>query len=120
DLSNVWMLIDVYERDMGRVRVGQDAQLSLAAYPGEVFPGKVTFLYPTVDAATRTLKVRVELLNPALRLRPGMYGEVALATAITAAAAVLTVPADALIHTGDTQYVFVARGAGHFDPGRVK
>jgi membrane fusion protein, copper/silver efflux system len=117
DLSTVWVLADVYESEIGRVKVGQQAQLELAAWPGESFPGRVTFIYPALNTGSRTLQARIELRNPGLKLRPGMYGDVALA--LDAAEAV-TVPRNALVDTGELQYVFVSKGQGRFSPRRVR
>jgi Cu(I)/Ag(I) efflux system membrane fusion protein len=122
DLSRVWALVDVSERDAGRVQVGQDATVTLVAYPREPVSGKITFLYPTIDPATRTLRVRIELDNPDLRLRPGMVGTVDLAAAAAAAdagAPAVVIPAEALADTGEAQYVFLARDGGRFEPRRV-
>jgi Cu(I)/Ag(I) efflux system membrane fusion protein len=116
DLSNVWVQIDVYARDLGRIEVGQTALVELeggAAPPAE---GRVTYLYPTSDAATRTTRVRVELANPDLRIRPGLFATVRIqATPILG----VVVPFDAVVDTGDQQYCFVARGGGRFEPRRV-
>lgn len=121
DLSTVWAVAEVHEGDVGRVRVGQRATLTLGAYPGETFAGKVQFLAPVVDPATRTMRVRVELRNPAdgsgPKLRPGMYGELALDLQATSA---LFVPAEAVVDTGDVQYVFVATTPGRFEPRRIQ
>jgi membrane fusion protein, copper/silver efflux system len=116
DLSRVWVLADVYEHEVARVKVGQAAALALAAYPGETFAGKVGFVYPSLDPATRTLRVRLELANPEGRLKPGLYGEV---TIQTDRAEALVVPADAVVDTGSVQYVFVALPGGRFEPRRV-
>jgi Cu(I)/Ag(I) efflux system membrane fusion protein len=99
------------------VKVGQRAVLELPAYPGERFSGKVTFIYPALAAGSRTLQARVEFRNPGLKLRPGMYGDVTLALGDQSA---IVVPADALVDTGEVQYVFVSKGAGRFEPRRVR
>lgn len=117
DLSSVWILADVYEAELARVRVGQQARLELAAYPGRPFHGIVEFLYPALDPATRTLRVRLRFPNPRLALRPGMYGDVHLAIPTGMA---LVVPREAVVDTGDVQYVFVAREGGRFEPRRVR
>jgi Cu(I)/Ag(I) efflux system membrane fusion protein len=116
DLSTVWVVADVYEYEMARVRVGLDAKLALAAYPSQKFTGKVSFLSPTVDPGTRTLRVRIELPNKDLRVRPGMYGDVYLATEQLSG---LVVPAEAVVDTGETQYLFVAKEGGRVEPRRV-
>jgi len=117
DLSTVWVLIDVYESDITRVRVGQQAAFELRAYPGRQFLGKVGFIYPALDTGSRTLQARVELRNPSLELRPGMYGDVILDLG---AAEAVVVPSEAIIDTGEQQYVFVDRGGGRFEPRRVR
>jgi Cu(I)/Ag(I) efflux system membrane fusion protein len=117
DLSSVWVLADVYEGEIGRVRVGQRGVFETSAYPGERFEGKVTFLYPTLTAGTRTLQARLEFRNPGLKLRPGLYGDVSLELG---AAEAVVIPREALVDTGDVQYVFVVLGGGRFEPRRVR
>lgn len=117
DLSVVWVIADVYESEIGRVKVGQKAVLDLPAYPGEKFAGKVTFIYPALAAGSRTLQARIEFRNAGMKLRPGMYGDVTLDLGDQNA---IVVPADALVDTGEIQYVFVSKGAGRFEPRRVR
>jgi multidrug efflux pump subunit AcrA (membrane-fusion protein) len=117
DLSTVWVIADVHESDIGRVKVGQRAVLELTAWPGERFAGRITFVYPALAAGSRTLQARIELPNPGLRLRPGMYGDV---TVELGAAAAVVVPADAVVDTGELQYAFVSKGSGRFEPRRVR
>jgi Cu(I)/Ag(I) efflux system membrane fusion protein len=113
DLSAVWVVADVYERDLAQVKVGQAAKLKIDALPARTFEGVVTFVSPTVDQATRTVKVRFEFPNRDGTLRPGMYATVE----ITATGAEgLVVPSDSVVDTGERKIVFVARGAGRFDP----
>src|SRR3954463_8457494 len=116
DLSKVWMIADVLERDMARVRVGQHARLTIAADPDRIFRGRVEFLYPALNPATRTLQARIELANPDLLLRPGMYGDAFIELGASDAVAV---PEEAVVDTGGTQYVFVAGSAGQLAPRRV-
>ncbi len=121
DLSTLWLMADVAEANATRLRIGQAARLELSAYPGESFPGKVEFVYPTIDPETRTLRARIALRNrlgpTGLVLRPGMYGTVTLEVPGGSA---LVVPAEALVDTGEAQYVFVAKGGGRFEPRRVR
>jgi hypothetical protein len=117
DLSSVWVEADIYERDMGQVRVGLPVTVTLDAYPGEAFSGRTTYLYPAVNEATRTGKVRVQLANPRGRLKPGMFANVEIRGSGRSA---LSVPANALIDSGTEQLVFVAQGNGYFVPRRVK
>jgi Cu(I)/Ag(I) efflux system membrane fusion protein len=117
DLTKVWVLGDVYEYEVGRVRIGQAADVLLAAYPNERFSGKIGFIYPVVDAATRTLRVRVELNNVGLRLKPGMYGDVLIHLDSERG---VVIPTEALADTGEYQYVFLAKEGGRFEPRRVR
>jgi len=117
DLSRVWVVIDVFERDASRITLGQEAIISLTAYPGEEFRGKVTFIYPVLSTETRTLRARVELRNPGLKLKPGMFAEVSM-TARGADA--LLIPREALVDMGAHQFVFVQKEAGHFEPRVVR
>lgn len=117
DLSSVWLIAEVAERSAGRVRVGQPARLELTAYPGQTFKGRVALVSPTLDAESRTLRLRVELRNPGGKLKPGMYGTVFLDVPRAEA---LVVPSEAVVDTGDVQYVFVARGGGRFEPRVVE
>ncbi|MBD5803492.1 Cation efflux system protein CusB precursor [Azoarcus sp. Aa7] len=118
DLSSVWVLADVYERDLARVRPGQSATVTLDAFPGRSFPAKVAYLYPTLDAATRTVSIRLELANAEGLLRPGLFAHAEVATG--KAAPVLTVPASAMIDSGERQVVLVAQDEGRFLPKVVK
>jgi Cu(I)/Ag(I) efflux system membrane fusion protein len=111
------VLADVYEQDLQNIKVGQKTRMTSVAYGGESFGGKVAFIYPSVSEQTRTLKIRIEFPNPALRLRPGMYVEVELEAPGEAA---LAVPADAVMDDGDRQYVFVVHNGVHFEPRLVR
>jgi Cu(I)/Ag(I) efflux system membrane fusion protein len=117
DLSTIWVLADVYERDIARFAVGNPARMSVAAFPGERFDGRVAFLYPSVSETTRTLKVRLEFANPAMRLRPGMYAEIEFPGGGSEVAAV---PVDAVMDGGETQYAFVVHNGVHFEPRVVR
>jgi len=117
DLSRVWVLADVYEYEGAGVRVGQSAALTLDYLPGRVFHGKVTYILPGVDAASRTLKARIEFANPGDLLKPDMYGQVEIQTG---GARRLTVPDSAVIDSGDRQVVYVDRGNGVLEPRPVR
>ena len=119
DLSNVWMLADVFEQDLALVREGQLATVRIEAYPETAFNGKVTFIYPTVNPETRTAKVRIELPNPQGLLKPAMYGRVELASS-KSKDKILTVPISAVLNTGTRQSVLVDLGEGRFEPRMVK
>ena len=118
DLSRVWVIADVAEQDIGQLRVGARTQVRINAYPGKQFGGTVSYLYPTLNAQTRTVQVRIELANPGLLLKPAMYAQVEAATA--ARAAVLTVPLSAVIDSGTRQVVLLSQGEGRFVPREVK
>jgi len=121
DLRTVWVTADIYEQDVSRIRVGQHARFELASFQGETHVGKVQFVYPTVDPASRTLKVRLEFRNrfdrSGPRLRPGMFGTVHLDLPATTG---LMVAAEAVVDTGETHYLFVAKEGGRFEPRTVK
>lgn len=118
DLSTVWVIADVYEQDLARVKVGQKAEVVIDAFPERKFEAKVTYLYPILNASTRTTPVRLELSNRDGLLRPGMFANVDLATGGTAPR--LAVPNAAVIDTGSRQVVLVALGEGKFKPQPVK
>ena len=116
DLSTVWVEADVYETEAPLVRVGARATVTLDAYPGERFAGRVIYIYPYVDEKTRTNKVRYELANRAGRLKPGMFANVEMATS---AGSAVVVPVNALLDSGREQIVFVGHGDGYFEPRKV-
>lgn len=116
DLSSVWLMAEVPERDVARVKLGATAELVLQGLPNEVFKGKVSYLYPTLEQTSRTLQVRVELPNRDGKLRPGMYGNVALSGKTYEA---LAVPSEAVIVTGKRKVVIVKEETG-FRPVEVE
>jgi Cu(I)/Ag(I) efflux system membrane fusion protein len=117
NLSSVWVLADIPEQDLGSLRAGQTAQVSFVAFPGKSFAGKVDFIYPMLNAATRTAKIRNVLPNPEGLLREDMYAAVSIAAPGPEPA--LTVPDSAIIDSGTRQVVLLARGGGHFEPRAV-
>src|SRR5437763_6773165 len=119
DLSTVWLLADVFEQDLAQIRPGQTATITLQAYPGRTFSGRVAFIYPTVNAQTRTAKVRIEVPNPDLLLKIDMYATVDIAAPVDTAP-VLAIPESAVLDTGTKQTVLVDRGEGRFEPRMVK
>lgn len=118
DLSTVWVLADVYEQDLARVRLGQRAEVVIDAFPDRRFAAKVTYLYPTLNAPTRTTQVRLELPNRDGLLRPGMFAHVELAAAGDVPR--LAVPVSAVIDNGHRQVVLLAEGEGRFKPQPVE
>ncbi len=117
DLSTVWILADVYEYELPNIKVGQEATITLTYYPGEVFKGRVTYIYPYLTADTRTVKVRVELPNPGEKLKPQMYANVELQSGFGKQ---LTVPEEAVLDAGAEKVVFVAHEGGYFEPRQVE
>ncbi|MBI1746750.1 MAG: efflux RND transporter periplasmic adaptor subunit [Acidobacteria bacterium] len=116
DLSSVWVLADLYEVTLPFVHPDQPAEMTLAYQPDQVWKGRVTYMYPTVDEKTRTLKVRLEFNNPSGRLRPGMYVNVELKGRLGSG---LAVPESAVLSTGERTLVFVAKPHGIFEPREV-
>jgi len=123
DLSNLWVWIDVYERDVARVHIGDDVEVTVEAYPGEVFAGVVSYLSAVVDRDTRTIRARIDVESPDGRLRPGMFARVVVsdphAQSGEAAPAALVIPADAVQRIGDRAVVFVALGKTEFETREV-
>jgi len=117
DLSTVWVEADLYETEAPRARVGQRATITLDAYPGERFTGRVIYIYPYIDEQNRTNKVRYELANRGGRLKPGMFANVEMTAAGRAA---VVIPLNALLDSGREQIVFVGQGDGYFEPRHVK
>jgi hypothetical protein len=106
----------VYESDVAMVRMGQRAAVTLEAWPGETFTGRVSWIAPTMDEGTRTAKVRIEQRNRGGRLKPGMFAQAALLTSVPRGP---VIPADALLDTGGRQFVFVTDGHGYFEPRQI-
>ena len=117
DLSKVWVIADIYEYEMQMIRVGQTATMNLAYYPGETFSGKVTYIYPQLDAQTRTLKARIEFPNPNLKLKPDMFANVDFQIVYPRQ---VSVPEEAVLDSGEEQVVFVAHKDGYFEPRKVQ
>jgi len=118
DLSQVWVNADIYEQDLPWVNVGQSARVELPYARGKMFEGKVDYIYPYLEGMTRTVKARIVFANPGLELKPDMYANVQIAT--ESIKGTLTVPADAVLRSGQGSVVFVARGDGKFDPRQVE
>jgi Cu(I)/Ag(I) efflux system membrane fusion protein len=118
DLSSVWVIADVFEQDIGLIKSGSTAKIRINAYPDKLFEGKVTYVYPTLKAETRTVPVRVELANPGMLLKPAMFAQVELS--VPAKGSVVTVPVSAVIDSGTRQIVLIQKGEGRFEPREVK
>ena len=111
DLSVVWIVCDVYENDLPKVGLGQEAQIRLAAYPGRVFTGRVSDIGPVLDPTIRTAKVRIEVPNPGM-LRLGMFVTATLMRRASQIHAVI--PSEAILHLHDRDWVFIPAGQGKF------
>ena len=118
DLSQVWILVDVPEAQAGWIAEGRPAEARLTALPGEVFEGRVDYLYPQLDGATRSLRLRLSFANPELKLRPGMYASVTLFGGPRND--VLLIPSEALIETGRRNTVIVQEQEGRYRPVAVE
>jgi Cu(I)/Ag(I) efflux system membrane fusion protein len=117
DLSHVWVVADVYEADITSIQIGQSASVQVPYTSGSTtLSAKVSFIQPEVDPTTRTIKVRLELPNPGTRLKPDMFVN---ASFDVPGVERLTVPADAVLDSGDHQTVFVDHGNGYLEPRQV-
>ena len=117
DLSKVWVLASVYEYELPFVKPGQKAAMTLAYLPGKRYAGRVSLIYPILDAASRTVQVRLEFANPQGELKPEMYADVELQGELGVRT---TLPESAVLSSGTRDIVFVDRGDGYFDPREVK
>jgi Cu(I)/Ag(I) efflux system membrane fusion protein len=118
DHTLVWAIIDVAERDLGALTMGQPATVKARGFPGREFTGKIDVIYPEINKDTRTARLRIELANPDLVLRHGMYldAEIDIGSPVP----VLSIPESAVMDTGRRQAVFVDKGEGRFEPREVK
>ncbi len=117
DISNIWILADIYEHELNLISIGQEATVELAYLPGEKFSGKITYIYPYLENETRTTKVRIELSNKDFKLKPDMFGNIVINVDIGKK---LTVHEDAVIDSGERKIVFIDKGEGFFEPREVK
>ena len=117
DTSVVWAMIDVAERDLGTLAVGQPVTVKARSFPGRAFAGRISVIYPQVNRETRTARVRIELSNPDGALLPDMYVDAEIDTGRPEP--VLTIPESAILDTGSKQAVFIDKGQGRFEPRDV-
>jgi cobalt-zinc-cadmium efflux system membrane fusion protein len=117
DITTIWALGDIYEQDLAAAKLGQPAQVTLNAYAGQHWSGRVSVVSGAVDPNTRTLRVRVILPNADARIKPGMFGAIRI---VKSSAPGILVPASAVIREGNDAYLFVAKGGGHFERRAVK
>lgn len=118
DLSKVWVDVEVYEYEFPWIKKGMPAEMELSYVPGKIFTGKVLYVYPFLTAQTRTARLRLEFSNPDYQLKPDMYANVNLKSAVSKDS--LVIPQEAVIDSGVRKVVFVALGKGKFQPREVK
>jgi Cu(I)/Ag(I) efflux system membrane fusion protein/cobalt-zinc-cadmium efflux system membrane fusion protein len=118
DLSKVWVDVDIYEYELPWIKKGMSAEMELSYTPGKIFTGNVLYVYPFLTAKTRTAKLRLEFPNPDYQLKPDMYANVKLKSAVSEDS--LVIPQEAVIDSGVRKVVFVALGKGKFQPREVK
>jgi membrane fusion protein, copper/silver efflux system len=117
DLSTIWVYVDIYEYEAPYIHIGQPASMQLSYFPGKNYSGRVTYVYPTLDPKTRTIKVRLEFPNPKYELKPEMYADVQLAINYGMQ---VVVPSEAVLNSGTGQVVFIAKPGGYFEPREIK
>jgi RND family efflux transporter MFP subunit len=117
DLSTIWVYADIYEYEVPYVRVGQRATMQLSYFPGKSYAGRVSYIYPTLDSKTRTVRVRLDFRNPGFALKPGMFADVELK--INYGTQTL-IPSEAVLDSGLRQIVFIAKPGGFFEPREVQ
>jgi Cu(I)/Ag(I) efflux system membrane fusion protein len=117
DLSDIWIIADIYEFELPFVKVGQTAQITLSYFPGKQLSSKIDYIYPTISADTRTAKIRLTLPNTGGQLKPQMFTNVAIRIDLGKK---LTIPDSAIIDTGKGQVVYVDRGNGIFEPREIQ
>jgi RND family efflux transporter MFP subunit len=114
----VWVEADIYEYELPWVKLGQKATMTLSYYPGKKYEGTITFINPFLEPKTRTVKIRLEFDNPGFELKPDMYANIVISSDIAKEG--LSVPIQAVIHSGTRDLVIVDRGEGLFEPREVK
>jgi Cu(I)/Ag(I) efflux system membrane fusion protein/cobalt-zinc-cadmium efflux system membrane fusion protein len=117
DLSTVWVLAEVFQNDLGRIKVGDPATLTVNTYPGRVFEGRVNFIYPQVDLVTRTARARLTFSNSGLKLSPGMFVNVSLKVPMGSQ---LVIPATGVLQSGTREIAFVERSDGYIEPRDIQ
>jgi membrane fusion protein, copper/silver efflux system len=119
DLSTVWVTADIYQFELDWIRIGQQADLELSYLPAKPLQGTITYIYPYLDAVSRTAKVRISVRNtPDFSLKPGMFATVKIASLISIDD--IAVPEQAVLRSGERDVVIVSLGGGYFDPRNVK
>jgi RND family efflux transporter MFP subunit len=117
DLSTVWIYANVPQGDVGRLKPGDRGQVSVDAYPGRKFNGRIDQILPDVDATTRTVRVRLVMSNPGILLKPGMYVNVDIAVPLGRQ---LVIPASGVLQAGTRQIAFLDKGQGSLEPREIE
>jgi multidrug efflux pump subunit AcrA (membrane-fusion protein) len=117
DLSTVWVYAQLFQSDIGRVKVGDLATVTVDSYPGLTFPARVSFIWPAVDQTTRTTRVRLEIPNPEIKLSLGMFVNVLLGSPLGRQ---LVIPASGVFQSGARQIAFIDHGEGYFEPRDIE
>jgi Cu(I)/Ag(I) efflux system membrane fusion protein len=117
DLSVIWVIADIYESELPLIKVGDEVQLTLAYLPGKVLNSRIDYIYPTITADTRTVKVRLKLANPDYKLKPQMFANVEIKINTGKK---LMIPESAVIDTGEGMVAYVDLGNGSFEPREIK
>ena len=116
DLSRVWVEIEVYENEFPNIKIGQRVEIQSQSFPGKPFSGRIAFIYPFLDPKTRTVKARVEMANPGMKLKPDMFVRASVKVALGKA---IVVPVTAVMDTGKRQVVWIETAPGMFEPQDV-
>ncbi len=117
DLSQVWVEVEVYESEFQNIRQGQSVEIRSQSFPGKAFSGRIAFIYPFLDPKTRTVKARVEMANPGMKLKPDMFVNALIKVGLGSA---VVVPVTAVLDSGKQQTVWVEKEPGVFEPRRVQ
>ena len=116
DISTVWAVGDIFEKDLAAAKSGEAATVTLNAYPGQQWTGRVSVISDTVDPITRTLHLRVILPNPGDRIKPSMFGSIRVLRSSNSG---ILLPASAVVREGNDSYVYVGKGNGRFERRNV-
>jgi Cu(I)/Ag(I) efflux system membrane fusion protein/cobalt-zinc-cadmium efflux system membrane fusion protein len=117
NLKKIWVNAEVYEFDAPWIRIGQEATMELSFQRGKTYDGSVSYIYPTLNKKSRTLKVRLEFPNPGIALKPGMFATVRIEA--QKKENVLVIPTEAIIHSGERQIVFITKELGKYEPREI-
>ncbi len=118
DLSEVWIIAEVYESDLPFIKKGIKTEIEIPYIPAEKFKGYVDYIYPQINSQTRTAKLRIVLRNPNFKLKPGMYANVNIKA--LSSEEKIVIPTDAILFSGTFNYVFVKKGKGIFEPRKIQ